>query len=135
MIQARKWIGVFLFASLLNLVWENLHSVLYVHYRLHAITEFVLIHAALFDAVVIAVSIWALTQFPRVERRAPWVLVVWFVLFAVALEEYALATGRWMYAVTMPLVPILQVGVTPTVQLALTGWCAFLLRKRIFRVE
>ncbi len=52
----KKWILVFVYAFGLNLIWENLHSFLYVHYKQGPITEFILVRAAISDALIIRVD-------------------------------------------------------------------------------
>jgi hypothetical protein len=37
--------------------------------------------------------------------------------FAVAVEKYALATGRWRYTAINPLIPLLKVSLLPVAQL------------------
>jgi len=44
------------------------------------------------------------------------------LLVALTLEAWALHTGRWAYTNAMPLIPLIGLGLTPTVQLALTGY-------------
>ncbi len=112
--------AVFLGAFVLNVAWEFAHHVLYVHYRGGEITGLVLLRASLFDAffIVICFSPFILmTDF----RKMWWFPTVLAVMFAVGLEQFALQTGRWAYLPSMPVIPFLQTGLTPTIQLALTG--------------
>lgn len=44
---------VFPAAFVLNAVWENMHAPLYVHYQGGSITEWILLRAALWDAIII----------------------------------------------------------------------------------
>src|SRR3989338_8107847 len=95
----KKIVVVFVFAFLLNFIWEHLHSVFYVSYKGGEITNFILLKAALFDATVIAL-----------------------IIFAILLEKWALGTGRWVYTDAMPIIPFLRVGLTPVIQLGLLGY-------------
>jgi len=44
---------------------------------------------------------------------------------AIAMEIWALNTGRWVYSSLMPIIPIIKTGLSPTIQLALTGLIAY----------
>ena len=115
---------VFVLAFLLNLLWENLHSYLYTHYQSGAITETILIRAALFDAAVIFVLAFGVILTPAFRGKF-WLAIGLSFVIAMALERYALAVNRWAYAETMPIIPIFSTGLTPTIQLALTLWIIF----------
>lgn len=98
-----------------------MHSVLYASYMGGAITNAILFRAALFDAVVIAIFSYPFLRFERLKQKR-WVLYLGLFIFAVILEKWALATGRWMYADTMPIIPFLNVGLTPAIQLGILGY-------------
>ncbi|QQR82569.1 hypothetical protein IPJ70_00420 [Candidatus Campbellbacteria bacterium] len=109
---------IFLLAFFLNLMWEYAHSVLYVHYQGGAITDSILLHAALFDATFITLIALPSLFFSRLKWRLVLPTLVAF-MFAIALELYALNTGRWAYTKAMPLLPFIHVGLTPSIQLTL----------------
>jgi hypothetical protein len=115
-----KTLGLlFILAFLLNLVWENLHSYLYIHYQGAKITEIILIRAAVFDAFVISVLALGVILTPHIRGKL-WFAVVLGILFAISLERFALETNRWAYTSAMPIIPFINTGLTPTIQLALT---------------
>ena len=114
---------IFFSALLLNLVWEHLHSVLYVSYKGDAITSLILFRAALFDAAVITLFS-APFFYSSLLRKRRFILYSLLFIFAILLEKWALGTGRWVYADAMPIIPLLNVGFTPAIQLCLTGWLA-----------
>lgn len=114
---------IFFVGFLLNLLWENLHAPLYVHYRGGAISEYILFRAALFDALVISIFA-AILSFAPFRRWRLWLMPVAGIFFAVGLELWALQTGRWEYTAWMPLAPFLNVGLSPMFQLGMTGWLA-----------
>lgn len=127
--RIRHFLFVFLAAFVLNLLWENLHAPLYFHYQGGVITEYILLRAALFDALIISVFA-AILFFAPWKQARPWLMLAAGVLFAVGLELWALQTGRWEYTALMPLIPFLDVGLSPSVQLGVTGWCALWVIKK-----
>ncbi len=118
----KKLILIFVIAFLLNLAWEFAHAPLYVHYRGGAITPGVLVRAALFDAAIIALAARFI--------KPVWLSALLLIVFAILLEYWALSTGRWAYGDAMPTIPILGVGLSPVLQLALTYMLTLKLAKR-----
>lgn len=119
---------IFNLAFLLNLIWENLHSYLYVHYQGGTITQLVLIRAALFDAIFITLLALIFIAVDYFNRRLWWSLIIGIV-FAIILERWALDTGRWAYNDLMPIIPLLKTGLTPTLQLGLLSFSIYKLVK------
>ena len=117
----KKLLLVFFMGFALNLIWEFSHSVLYASYRGGEITNLVLFRAAVWDGVFIAVLVLLATIF-KINKWA--VIIFGGLILAVAIELWALKNGRWVYDAAMPIIPILNTGFTPTIQLALTGYIA-----------
>lgn len=114
---------LFVVAFLLNALWEFWHAQFYLHYQGGSITSFILLRAALVDATIISAIALAI---PRNQKYVVWSFVVGGgLVIAVVLEWWALATNRWAYSSTMPIVPFLHTGLTPTIQLALLGIIAW----------
>lgn len=122
--RARLLCVVFVIAFVFNLIWEELHSVLYLQYRGTPITHVILLHAALFDAAVTTLLALATLLIPLWRRHLSIPLLIALV-FAVLLERFALATGRWAYSDMMPIIPLIGTGLTPTVQLAVLAFVSF----------
>src|SRR3989344_956239 len=100
-----EFLAVWAGALVLNAVWEFGHAAWYVHYQGGPITELVLLRASLFDAGFIAV-VAALSRFLVGRRslgREVGIAVGLSLPFAIGLERWALATGRWAYGAAMPL--------------------------------
>ena len=117
----RHFVYIFIIAFLLNAIWEFSHAVLYNHYADGAVYDFMLFRATLFDAFII--TFFAYPFIARTYlRNKLWVMVSLLTIFAVGLELWALETGRWAYTAGMPIIPFIQVGLTPTVQLGLTAY-------------
>lgn len=121
----RKLALVFFVSFFLNLVWENIHYLLYAHYKGGIITEAILLHATVVDAFLITSVVGLFMLFPTLYARTYLMVLVWIAI-AVGIELWALSTGRWAYNELMPLIPLLSVGLSPTVQLAITGYVAWL---------
>ena len=124
-------VAVFFTAFGLNLIWENLHSVLYLRYRGGEITEFILLRASLADAVIVFILIQILFLIPAFSKR-PWLVIFGGVVISIIIELRALETGRWAYGGLMPIIPFLGTGLTPTIQLGLLSYLTYLL---VFRLK
>ena len=117
----KKLFFVFLAAFALNMIWEFAHSVLYASYQSGEITNFILFRAAVWDATIILVLV--ISTYALKTNRTVFIVIGGLVV-SVAIELWALQTGRWAYDISMPLIPFLNIGLTPTIQLALTGYIA-----------
>lgn len=120
----KKMFLIFLLSFILNLIWENLHSYLYVGYMGGKITEFILLRASIADAVIITLTSFPFVFIPSLKRKS-WLIIFIGVLVAIFIELWALDTGRWAYNWYMPILPILGVGLTPTIQLGLLGYLSY----------
>lgn len=123
----RKVLIIFVTAFILNLIWEQAHSALYISYQGGAITHLILLRAALFDAAVITLFacpfLLLKSDFNCLRSPTSTALFIGLLtLFAILLEKWALATGRWVYADIMPLIPLLHIGLTPAIQLGTIGY-------------
>ncbi len=129
-------IGVFIF----NFIWE-MSQVIFYKPHFSGTLDLILVHlrATVGDAIL-SLIIYALMSL--IVRDTRWILksTVWsFILisffgfiFAVAIEKYALLTGRWEYSELMFIVPIIKVGLSPVLQLTiLTPLVTFITRKII----
>jgi len=110
--------AVFVLAFAANVLWEFTHVQMYVHYKGNEITNLLLVRAALFDASFVT-SLSLLTFFVRFLRTRVWISFVIAILFAIGLERSALLTDRWAYTDVMPVIPLLETGLTPTIQLGI----------------
>lgn len=117
----KKLAIIFLAALVLNLLWENLHVVLYDNYKGGPITEFILFRASLFDAFLIAVMSLPIL-FVRALKDRTWIIFILGIAIAIINEWYGLSTARWAYNELMPVIPLIETGLTPTIQLGLTGY-------------
>ncbi|PIQ66456.1 MAG: hypothetical protein COV96_01600 [Candidatus Zambryskibacteria bacterium CG11_big_fil_rev_8_21_14_0_20_42_18] len=120
----KRLLIIFLSAFVLNIVWENLHSFLYSNYMGGEITEFILIRASLFDAFLITMILLPFLYLNALKNKS-WLIIVIGIIIAVLNEWYGLNTNRWAYNSLMPILPIIKVGLTPTLQLGVSGYLSY----------
>jgi|SRR3989344_6891325 len=125
----KKILSIFIVAFLLNFIWENAHSFLYTHYMGSRITEFILLRASVVDAIVITLIALPFLYIAKLQDKS-WLIIVAGILIAICIEWYALGAGRWVYNASMPIIPLLEVGLTPTIQLGLLGYFSYWLVMR-----
>lgn len=130
----KKIFVIFTVSFALNLLWENLHSLLYDNYMGGEITEFILLRATLADAVMISVLSLPFLFKPFFKRRA-WIIIIAGFVLAVGIEWYALSTHRWAYNALMPIIPVLGVGITPAIQLGLLGYMSLKIHEYVLRTQ
>lgn len=95
------------------------------------ITEFILFEAAIIDAFIItAISVFFV--YFSALKKCDWLIIVFGIVIAVVIEKYALATDMWTYNSHMPIIPFLNIGLTPTIQLGLLGYLSY---KTIHKVK
>src|SRR3989344_6177580 len=123
-----RYLIIFIIAFILNFIWENAHSFLYVHYQNQKITEFILLRAAIVDAVIITIMAVFFSLIPFLKKRK-WLSLVFGILIAIGMEWYALSTGRWSYNSLMPIIPFINTGLTPTLQLGVLAYITFYLAR------
>ncbi len=125
-----KYIYIFIVALGLNIIWENAHSVLYIHYQGGLITEFILLRAAFFDAAIITLVAYIFFSVLKIKYGLLSVIIT-LIVFAIGLETWALETGRWAYKAAMPIIPFIYTGLTPTIQLGLLGYFSILIQRNV----
>jgi hypothetical protein len=138
MVDVSLLASLFVVGFLLNLVWEFSHSQLYETCRRKPWRKNVplLIKMSLKDGLfivlfyVLAVSIFG----SRDILTNPSALTSFMLLslgFAFFDEKTSLRLGRWEYAATMP--RVFSVGLTPLLEIALTGLLTFIIVFQVFR--
>ncbi|MBI3291116.1 hypothetical protein HYZ76_02425 [Candidatus Falkowbacteria bacterium] len=119
---------IFVLSFILNLIWENFHSKLYTHYQGGPITEIILLRAALVDALIITAIAIIFIKIDYFKQNLWWTIIIG-VIIAIGIELYALSTDRWTYNEMMPIIPIINTGLTPTIQLGLLSYLTFKIAK------
>jgi hypothetical protein len=124
---AKLFARVFAIAFFSNLIWENLHSFLYLHYQGGVISEMVLLRAAFVDAAIIVCALTFVRMIPPRYRMRIFTSMLFVV--AICIEWWALATNRWAYSPLMPIIPFLGVGLSPAIQLIVIAWLSLRISK------
>jgi len=119
-------IKIFILSLLFNIIWEFLHAKLYLHYKGGLITNRVLLRASFVDALFITAMSIFFVNFSYLSSHLWWAIIFGFIA-SWLLEKYALKNNRWKYKDSMPIIPILKTGLTPTVQIGLIAWLVYLI--------
>jgi len=125
MVAAKRFFIVGLIALILNIIWEFSHHSLYID--LSGIPKYSHLIIASFADMLIILGVFAIVSLKN--KNLNWIknpgkfdyLIVVFLglIIAVFIEMINLDLGRWKYTATMP--TLLGIGISPLVQLALTG--------------
>ncbi len=122
---------LFCVGFLINMAWEVWHSQLYTTCLKQTWTKNVrlLTIMSLKDALFITLFYGISFLVTKTFFESLWVVHLFFVLSALTFsfidEKISVARGRWEYAPSMP--TLFGVGITPLLEIALTGLLAFLL--------
>jgi hypothetical protein len=116
---------------ILNAVWELLHYRLY--FDLSGIAKYPHLLLATFTDMIILLVIFLIISLKN--KKISWInkpskldyllVVVLGLLVAIFIEARALYIGRWAYKIAMP--TIFGIGLSPLLQLAVTGVLSLLL--------
>ena len=120
----KKIFFIFLLSFSFNLIWENLHFYLYAGYMGGTITEAILLRASVVDAIIITFLSFPFVFIAKL-RNKNWIIIFIGIVVAILIELHALRTERWVYNEYMPIIPILSVGLTHTIQLGLLGYHSY----------
>lgn len=130
------------FSFLLNFIWEMLQMPLYEGMKLNMQSAMIFGLASLADTLMVLLLYYAFaflykeffwTQHFIVQRIL--ILVVTGSIGAILTEILYLSTGSWKYSRSMPLIPVVNVGVSPVLQFMilpiLSYWVSFHYKKFI----
>ena len=120
----RKILLIFALSFLLNWVWENLHSNLYLHYSGGDITQWILFQATFLDDVFITLMAIFFLKWNFLKKNL-WFSLVLGIVAGIITEIYALHIEWWGYNELMPIVPIINTGLTPTLQLGVLAYITY----------
>ncbi len=147
-VPAHRWLPVSLFfgsSLLLHLLWENLQAPLYVGFTSFRDHFWICFRATWGDLLFMLTIYMALAIMHRdpfwiadqssYTHPATWIIALLIgVLLAVNFELWTINVDhRWQYTEAMPLIPILQVGLTPVLQMLIIPLITLLLTSRFSR--
>lgn len=129
-------------SGVLHLVWENAHVSLYGGYE-HLTALPITFYATIGDVGYVIGAVLFVSLFKggvdwlRMPSRLDLAGLVMLGIFISLYVEYkALAFNKWFYLDAMPMIPMLDVGLTPVIQmmvlLPLSVWIAGRLHRAIF---
>lgn len=111
-----------LVAFLLHIVWENAQAPLYSGYQSFSEHFSICLVGTLGDVVItlsVLAFLWLLIK-KDMSRPADFLgLAIIGFIIAIAIEQNALLAGKWNYVLAMPIIPWLNVGLAPIVQMTL----------------
>ena len=118
---------IFLVGFFINLLYEILHSMLYQTCYEVGLKQYIylIIKGALFDGCFIAITYAIIFLLPLTQTAKFLVFSVILLALAYVWEYYSIKNKRWAYTKHMP--QLAGVGITPLIQLSLTGLVAFYL--------
>ncbi len=126
----RRFIAVLIIAGLLHLVWEYAHQPLYTGYEALGSGWTLALWATAGDVMYTLLMLLILSAWRRGfgwimrARSADYsALALLSAGVALGVEYKALHLQRWGYAESMPLVPVLGVGVSPVLQMIVITVC------------
>lgn len=93
------------------------------------ITEMILLRASIVDAIIISVIALPFIALQSLKKYS-WTIIFLGVAIAVGIEWWALGSGRWEYNMYMPVIPLINVGVTPAIQLGLLGYVSLFFSRK-----
>lgn len=133
-------------AFLLNLAWELLHGPLYEGYQYDWSHIRMCLLASVTDMLTLLIMLFGFGLFYGTifwTRKLSWEKVLLIIITGgtgtILLERWHIATGHWMYAEAMPMVPFVEVGLTPLLQFTILPIVIFIvgnvLLKNIYRIK
>ena len=131
------FVATFLVAVGLNFLWEMLQSALFAPMGGTVQPVWRCFVASLGDGIIIlavaAIGALLFRRFDWFVRPGPAgyvFMTVFGAVVATSIERWALSTGRWAYAVGMPLISVLNVGLVPVLQMVILPPLVFALAVR-----
>lgn len=118
----QKVFAILIFAALLNFIWEVAHSGLYSYAYTpnFSITIWALLLSTFGDVVYTFLVIILFLKF-FTQTNLLWLLIIG-VIFAIFWERFGLYVGLWQYNSAMPIIPLINTGLTPTIRLGLLSY-------------
>ena len=124
---------------LLNLVWENAQAPLYNGYQNFWQHFWICLRATIGDVFIVLIIYSAIALLTKdklwiqhLNSNTITVSALMGIGLALIIEGWALSTGRWSYN-GMPLIPLINVGVFPILQMAILPLLTFYISNKVTR--
>lgn len=121
----------------LNILWENVQAPWYMGYAGPVAHLPMCMRAAIGDVLIVLLiyGLFALMYkdmwwFQKLDWRSVVLLAVVGSSIGIGIEKLALSAQRWDYAQSMPIIPIVEVGLTPVLQMMLLPIVTFYLTSK-----
>jgi len=131
---------IFIVSFLIHLIWEFLHSPLYTCFDL-PLNQFIplILGATFMDGILMLGFYWIgyfknknVKWFFNFKKSDYYLIIILGVLAASLIEFVSLNSSiGWRYTELMPIVPIINVGLTPILQLIILPFVIFWIVKKI----
>lgn len=129
-----------LISFILNLIWENIQAPLYIGFRSFSQHFLFCLIATLGDVTIIlglyflfALSFRSYYWIKHWSLKKASLLIIASGVVAFAIEKWALQ-GYWSYKPTMPVVPFLEIGLAPLLQLLILPLFTFYLAIKLSKI-
>lgn len=135
-----KFIQLLLFVFGLNFVWEIFQMPLYKN-SASSFLDSAIIHmrASLGDVLIFGIIyllgllIFKNNTWIFQKKYGPLIFsVICGFFIAIIIEKYALAIGRWEYEKSMPIIPLVHVGLTPALQMIILPAIIIKIARKIY---
>lgn len=121
-------------------MWENAHIGLYGGYEALPFSDHITIFATVGD---VAYTLFAVLFFALFKKNLNWfsktkscdyiLLALFGFLISLFVEYKALILGKWFYLPAMPIIPFLNVGLSPILQMTILLPCSILVSSQILK--
>ena len=135
MIRKKRFLIIGLIALILNILWEFSHHSLYI--SLSEIPKYPHLIIASFTDMFIILGVYLIismknknTDWIKNPNKFDYLMQIFLsIIIAIFIEIINLKLGRWEYTAAMP--TLFGIGISPLIQLALTGITPLILIKQI----
>lgn len=135
----RKFIYIIIFSFLINLAWEVSHSLLYKTTTEMSVAEYVprILQASAGDIIMI---LFIFLGISALNKSFSWKInnkknillsIIFGLIISISFEFYAQYTNRFEYNSSMPLIPLIGIGLTPVLQMVIIPLLTFFFTERI----
>ena len=133
-------IPIYLYSILVNYIWEMLHMPLFVGLPIQELSSWLICLVASFGDANIILFIWFcglliykdLWWIRKITIPRVLLVVVMGFLITWIFEVHAISSGRWIYSSIMPIIPVINVGLSPILQMIiLPPLILFIISKRL----